>query len=94
MIVASATVHDARFVIEGPVSLAQASPYAALWDTTAWREFFATAGDHRVEFDMCFFDNDQAESAHTASKRTTRLASDAKTHPYLFLKFGQRWCKD
>ena len=70
-IVASATVHDARFVIEGPVSLAQASPYAALWDTTAWREFVATAGDHRVEFDMCFFNNDQAESAHTASKRTT-----------------------
>ncbi len=90
-IVASATVHDARFVIEGPVSLAQASPYsqhghedhAALWDTTARREFVATAGDHRVEFDMCFSDNYQADSAHTASKRTTRLASDAKTHPYL-----------
>ena len=101
-IVASATVHDARFVIEGPVSLAQASPYAqrghgyhaALWDTTAWREFVATAGDHRVEFDMCFFDNDQAESAHTASKRTIRLASDTKTHPYLVLKFGQRWCNE
>ena len=80
-IVASATVHDARFVMEGPVSLAQASPYAqrghknhaAHWDTTAWREFVATAGDHRVEFDMCFFHNDQAGSAHTASKRTTRL---------------------
>ena len=43
---------------------------------------------------MCFFDNDQAESAHTASKRTTQLASDAKTHPYLVLKFGQRWCND
>ncbi len=28
------------------------------------------------------------------SKRTTRLASDEKTHPYLVLKFGQRWCKD
>ena len=76
---ASATVHDTRFVIEGPVSLAQASPYAqhgyedhaVLWDITAWREFVATADDHRVEFDMCFFDNDQAESAHTASKRTT-----------------------
>ena len=68
--------------------------HAALWDTTAWREFVATAGDHRVEFDMCFFDNDHAESAHTATKRTTRLASDAKTHSYLVLKFGQRWCND
>ena len=56
-IVASATVHDAMFVIEGPVSLAQASPYAqrghedhaALWNTTAWREFVATAGAHRVQ---------------------------------------------
>ena len=90
-IVASATVHDARFVIEGPVSLAQASPYAqrghedhaALWDTTAWREFVATAGDHRVEFDMRFSDKDHAESAHTVSKHTTRLTSDAKAHPYL-----------
>ena len=87
----SATVHDARFFIAGPVSLAQVSPYAqrghkdhaALWDTTAWREFVATVGDHGVEFDMCFSDNDHAESAHTVSKRTTRLASDAKTHPYL-----------
>ena len=78
-IVTSATVHDARFVIEGPVSLSQASPYsqrshedhAALWDPAAWREFVATAGDHRVEFDMCFLDNDHAESAHTVSKRTT-----------------------
>ena len=51
--------------------------------TDARREFVATAGNHSVEFDMCFFDNDQAESAHTVSKRTTRLASDAKTHPYL-----------
>ncbi len=92
------TVHDSRFVIEGPVSLAQAFPYAqpghedhaALWDTTAWREFIATAGNHRVEFDMGSSDNDHAESAHTVSKRTTRLASDAKTHPYLILKFGQR----
>ena len=79
-------MHDARFIIEGPVSLAQASPYAqrghedhaALWDTTAWRDFIATAGDHRIEFGMCFFNNDQAESAHTASKCTTRVASDAK----------------
>ena len=86
-IVTSATVDDARFVIEGSGSLTHASPYtqrghgyhAALWDTTAWREFVATAGDHSVEFDMCFSDNDHAESAHTASKRTTRLASDAKT---------------
>jgi hypothetical protein len=101
-IVTSATVHDARFVIEGPVSLAQASPYtqhghkdhAALWDTTAWREFVATAGDHRVEFDMCFSNNDHSASAHTVSKRTTQLASDAKTYPYLILKFDQRWCKD
>ncbi len=43
---------------------------------------------------MCFSDNDRAESAHTVSKHTTRLASDAKTHPYLVLKFDQRWCKD
>ena len=50
-IVTSATVHDARFVIEGPVSLAQASHFAqrghedhaALWDTTAWREFVAAS---------------------------------------------------
>jgi hypothetical protein len=98
-ILSSATVHDARFFIEGPVSLAQASPYAqrghedhaALSDSTAWREFIATAGDQRVEFDMCFFDKDHAESAHTVSKCTIRLASDAKTHPYLILKFGQRW---
>ena len=56
-ILASATVHGAKFVIEGLVSLAQASTYAqrghedhaALWDTTAWREFVATAGAHRVQ---------------------------------------------
>ncbi len=97
-IVTSATVHDARFVIEGPVSLAQTSPYAqrghenhaTIRDTTAWREFVAIACDHRVEFDMCFFDNDHAESAHIASTRTTRLASNAKTHTYLILKFRQR----
>ncbi len=55
-IVTSATMHDAKFVVEGPVSLAQASPYAqrghkdhaALWDTTPWREFVATTGNHRV----------------------------------------------
>ncbi len=28
--------------------------------TRVRREFVATVGDHRVEFDMCFSDNDQA----------------------------------
>ncbi len=78
-IVASATVHDARFVIKGPVSLVQTSPYAqrghedhtAFWDTGAWHEFVASAGDHRVEFNMCFFDHEHADSAHPISKQTT-----------------------
>ena len=77
-IIASANVHDARFVIEGPVLLAQTSPYAqrghedhaALWDTSAWHEFVASAGDHHVEFDMCSFDHGHAESAHPIPKRT------------------------
>ena len=57
-------------------------------------EFVTTAGDHRVEFDMWSSNNNHAENAHTVSKHTARLASNANTHPYRVLKFGQRWCKD
>ena len=94
----AATAHGAAFIFEHPVSRAAHSPYAipgrekhaAVWDTSFWETFAAQADARYVEFDQCAIGG----THEPGPQKTTRLACDPQTYPFLQRHFGGKFCDD